>query len=666
MQDHDASTAAADTPRPPPATPAWLSVRGVGLAAVAMLAPALVALVESTASLAASPLEVLVALGAASVAVLALRWALREPARLGRRCVGAGSLGGLVVGTVVLAVAFVAERSQGRGVAGLPPMLLVGSVTGAVVGALFGAIFWRFALRIADAAHRRGLDSVDAALWWSALWLAVVGGLATAFLSLRADARIASGVVALGGAITAAVLGVARDVRRLRFLARVGAGHEPSWRLVVPEAGEGSRLPPYVDAGSAERPPDRILAHRAAPDGTPFRANERLAPAATVVDAHARRTATRRAWSSAVVGAGAGVVVAASGVVFARMAAYGSYPASLLPRRVDGLVGTPVALALGNGGACATLTDGRVACWGNNADRFPGALYTLRAPRVLEGVRDLRQLALGHAHACGLHTDGAVRCWGGNLKGEVGLPGAGSAGAPPSPPVTVPLDGVAELGLGVFSSCARRTDGTVWCWGNDPTRGTGDPPLERPTRLDGIDGAVALAAAPSHLCALRADRAVVCWGDNGTAQLGRPYDTGRGPAPVAGTPPDAAQLFVGPSSSCVIGKDERAWCWGNWGSPADADNAGNTHDVRARPRTLEGLGPVRALALGFGFSCALRAGGTVACLGKNDRGQLGDGTTTPRFSPAAVAGLSDVVAIAADATRVCARRDDASVWCWGE
>ncbi len=41
-------------------------------------------------------------------------------------------------------------------------------------------------------------------------------------------------------------------------------------------------------------------------------------------------------------------------------------------------------------------------------------------------------------------------------------------------------------------------------------------------------------------------------------------------------------------------------------------------------------------------TCVLRAGGSVSCWGRNDRGQLGDGTLTARAIPVQVSGLEHV------------------------
>ena len=61
----------------------------------------------------------------------------------------------------------------------------------------------------------------------------------------------------------------------------------------------------------------------------------------------------------------------------------------------------------------------------------------------------------------------------------------------------------------------------------------------------------------------------------------------------------------------------------------------------------------------------LRPDGTVACWGRNQKGQLGDGTTVDRSAPVTVAGLGDVAALAAGRYHACAVLGDGTVRCWG-
>jgi len=77
------------------------------------------------------------------------------------------------------------------------------------------------------------------------------------------------------------------------------------------------------------------------------------------------------------------------------------------------------------------------------------------------------------------------------------------------------------------------------------------------------------------------------------------------------------------------------------------------------------LSDVVALALGGGFSCALRTNGTVACWGNNSNGLLGV-QSPDRPTPGTVPGLSRIVAITAGLAFACALDADGHVWCWGD
>jgi alpha-tubulin suppressor-like RCC1 family protein len=76
---------------------------------------------------------------------------------------------------------------------------------------------------------------------------------------------------------------------------------------------------------------------------------------------------------------------------------------------------------------------------------------------------------------------------------------------------------------------------------------------------------------------------------------------------------------------------------------------------------------------GYEHTCAITLADTAYCWGRNDRGQVGDGTTTgPRLAPTQVVStsgsgsLSSIAAVAAGLEHSCAyRRDDTTAYCWG-
>ena len=81
---------------------------------------------------------------------------------------------------------------------------------------------------------------------------------------------------------------------------------------------------------------------------------------------------------------------------------------------------------------------------------------------------------------------------------------------------------------------------------------------------------------------------------------------------------------------------------------------------------VQGLSSVTAIAAGEVHSLALKSDGTVWAWGNNYYGQLGDGTTTDRYTPVQVQGLSSVVAVAADISHSLAVKSDGTVWAWGK
>jgi alpha-tubulin suppressor-like RCC1 family protein len=79
------------------------------------------------------------------------------------------------------------------------------------------------------------------------------------------------------------------------------------------------------------------------------------------------------------------------------------------------------------------------------------------------------------------------------------------------------------------------------------------------------------------------------------------------------------------------------------------------------------------ISAGAGHSCALRAGGRAVCWGRNDSGQLGDGTRRASARPVSVRDLEQSLHVAAGGlddggeliAHSCAQTKGFNVRCWG-
>ena len=149
--------------------------------------------------------------------------------------------------------------------------------------------------------------------------------------------------------------------------------------------------------------------------------------------------------------------------------------------------------------------------------------------------------------------------------------------------------------------------------------------------------------------------------DNSTFSLSGGGESG---FPIAATAaiPAITAISAGREHTCALFSDGTARCWGRNDSGQLGDG---TTTNRLAPVLVPGMTSATAISAGASHTCALLADHTVRCWGHNFSGQLGDGTTTDRPSPVAVSGINTATAIASGTQHSCALLADHTVRCWG-
>lgn len=298
--------------------------------------------------------------------------------------------------------------------------------------------------------------------------------------------------------------------------------------------------------------------------------------------------------------------------------------------------------------------------------RGTAAIHCHPTPTKVAGLPPVKQVSTRGGTTCAVDVNGGIWCWGSNEWDLLGHPsgfyGDIKYNACPYPyanasPAQIPNIVATTVKLAVSNACAVTTDGGVDCWGTNNLGQSGQPPsadgFSSPTPIPGLSNVqdIALDELSTRACALKTDGTVWCWGDDDVWQLGFGADASAPPtcqqttqkycfgtptrvvfpdeAADAGAQPSNVRSLALPSNAgCVVrGLNGDLWCWGpppdylglaaySWSSPDAAPSF--------PPQKVSGMSQLSEVS-GSGSICVRGTSGGVWCWGVSDFGELGNG-----------------------------------------
>ncbi|HEY0906526.1 MAG TPA: hypothetical protein VGE17_04945, partial [Methylophilus sp.] len=320
---------------------------------------------------------------------------------------------------------------------------------------------------------------------------------------------------------------------------------------------------------------------------------------------------------------------------------------------------------------CGTQTDGTAGCWGLGTSGQIGNGNTVNSSVALQESSLSTNWALikaGGSQTCGVKTNGSLWCWGYNGQGQLGNGNNTSQSNPTRE------SGNATNWKSVTTNnnntCAVKTNGTLWCWGinsygqvNGNNLGTSsNTPFQEITGATNWDTVI---SGNEHVCATKTDGALYCWGNNSSGALGTEiYQDSYFTPRYEPSSFNWAQVSTASDYSCGIKTNGTLWCWG----ANDYGQHGNGTLVKSFTPVQESTGAThwKSVSVAAGYACAVTTDGKIYCWGSDSTGALGNGASGSQTSPMQEAtGNTNWVSVSTGSQHACGLRSDNTLWCWG-
>lgn len=186
-----------------------------------------------------------------------------------------------------------------------------------------------------------------------------------------------------------------------------------------------------------------------------------------------------------------------------------------------------------------------------------------------------------------------------------------------------------------------------------------------------LNNVISVSLAARHTCVLLADKTVKCWGHNYFSQLGNGTNTNSNVPVSVSSINNAISISAGGGGgsgdgdhTCAVLTDGTIKCWGKnqYGQLGNGTNADSNVPV-----SVLGINNAISVSSGGYHTCAVLSDGTIKCWGQNHEwfGQLGNGTNTDSSISVSVSGINNAISVSSGGYHTCALLADKTIKCWG-